>query len=139
MRLVILESPYRGNVLANEQYARRAMKDSIVRGEAPFASHLLYTQKGILDDAQRDDRELGIRLGFAWSHCADMHVFYTDLGWSKGMIDALAFCKRTHMDFEFRAVFGPCRYPSEWDQPISEQNITGYCFSFTTPNPTGRF
>ena len=40
---VIIESPYTGDVERNLEYARRCMRDSIKRGEAPFASHLLYT------------------------------------------------------------------------------------------------
>jgi hypothetical protein len=44
MNLVIIESPYAGNVELNVSYARRAVKDSLGRGESPIASHLLYTQ-----------------------------------------------------------------------------------------------
>ena len=50
MRLVIVESPYAGDIETNVKYARRCVKDSLMRGEAPIASHLLYTQEGILDD-----------------------------------------------------------------------------------------
>ena len=38
--------------------ARRAMLDCLKRGEAPFASHLLYTQA--LDDSDAAHRKLGI-------------------------------------------------------------------------------
>ena len=54
MTLVILESPYKGNdwkdTEENLKYAKRCMKDCFNRGEYPFASHLLYTQEGILND-----------------------------------------------------------------------------------------
>ena len=50
-KLVILESPYAGEVEKNLDYARKCMKDCFLRGEYPFASHLLYTQNSILDDA----------------------------------------------------------------------------------------
>jgi hypothetical protein len=57
MRRVILESPYGStDPTHNEQnvaYARRAVRDSSSRGEAPIASHLLYTQFGILNDGLR--------------------------------------------------------------------------------------
>ena len=39
--LVIIESPYMGNVKSNVAYARKCMSDSLLRGESPFASHLL--------------------------------------------------------------------------------------------------
>jgi hypothetical protein len=48
VRLVIIESPYAGDPDGNLAYARAALADSLARGEAPFASHLLYPQ--VLDD-----------------------------------------------------------------------------------------
>ena len=53
MRLVIFESPYAGDVEANTEYARRCVRDSLMRGEAPIASHLLYTQPGILHEPRK--------------------------------------------------------------------------------------
>lgn len=38
---VILESPYAGDVEKNIEYARLCLKDSLLRGESPIASHLL--------------------------------------------------------------------------------------------------
>lgn len=60
-------------------YAREALRDSLLRGEAPIASHLLYTQKGVLDDRIREERGLGIAAGLAWG-VAEMTVVYADLG-----------------------------------------------------------
>jgi hypothetical protein len=88
MKLVIIESPYAGDVERNTAYARRCVLDSLRRGEAPIASHLLYTQPGILNDLVPEDRELGIAAGLAWRKPADMAAFYIDLGWSNGMISA---------------------------------------------------
>jgi len=85
MRLVYLESPYAGNVEQNLCYARACMADCLKRGEAPFASHLLYTQPGILDDNIPSERMLGIIAGLAWSLKAEKTVVYTDLGITPGM------------------------------------------------------
>ena len=85
MRLVILESPYAGNVERNLDYARAALADCLRRGEAPVASHLLYTQPGVLDDNVPDERSLGIEAGLSWARVADAAAFYVDLGWSAGM------------------------------------------------------
>lgn len=85
MRRVIIESPYAGDVEQNVRYAKAAMRDCLARGEAPLASHLLYTQPGILDDLVPEEREQGIAAGLAWRHVAEVAVFYTDLGWSSGM------------------------------------------------------
>jgi hypothetical protein len=86
-KLVILESPYAGEIEENLTYARRAALDCALRGEATQASHLYYTQ--FLDDTVPGQRELGIRLGLAWTRVADYSVFYTDRGWSTGMLRAL--------------------------------------------------
>lgn len=83
--LVIIESPYAGNVELNIRYARACVADSIRRGERPFASHLFYTQEGILDDSKPEDRQLGISLGYAFWDYAELIVFYMDLGMSPGM------------------------------------------------------
>lgn len=76
MRRVIVESPLSGDFARNQRYARWCMLDCLKRGEAPFASHLLYTQ--CLDDRKPKQRELGIVAGFAWGEDAE-HVFYVDL------------------------------------------------------------
>lgn len=88
MRLVILESPFAGEVERNQLYGRRALRDSLRRGEAPIASHLLYTQPGVLNDLHPADRKLGIAAGLAWGQVADAAVFYIDHGRSAGMIAA---------------------------------------------------
>lgn len=89
MRRVIIESPYAGDTITHVIYARRCIRDSLSRGESPIASHLLYTQAGILNDSIREEREWGIQAGLAWMDVADAVIFYTDYGTSKGMGGAL--------------------------------------------------
>ena len=86
---VVLESPYAGDIDRNVAYARRCMSDCLRRGEAPFASHLLYTQLGILDDTDPEERAQGISAGFAWGQHARKVVLYTDYGVSGGMQSAI--------------------------------------------------
>lgn len=85
MRLVLIESPFAGDVTRNTLYARAAMRDCLKRGEAPFASHALYTLPGVLDDALPAERDLGIEAGLAWGTRAHATVVYQDLGVSPGM------------------------------------------------------
>lgn len=89
MKLVILESPFAaGNgytVEQNIEYARAAVRDSLSRGEAPIASHLLYTQPGILNDDIPEERSWGINAGLAWKEVASGSVVYVDHGISRGM------------------------------------------------------
>jgi hypothetical protein len=56
-----------------------------MRGEAPYASHLLYTQDDVLDDTVPEEREHGIQAGFAFRHVAKATVVYVDLGLSRSM------------------------------------------------------
>lgn len=89
MRLVIMESPYAGatgeDILGNLAFGRACLKDCLVRGEAPLATHLLYTQEGVLDDRDAADRALGIEAGHAWVKQASAMVVYVDHGVSEGM------------------------------------------------------
>jgi hypothetical protein len=85
MRLVIIESPFSGDIKHNVAYARLAIRDSLLRGESPFASHLLYTQPGVLDDSIATEREQGIRAGHAWYAKAELCAIYVDYGVSRGM------------------------------------------------------
>lgn len=85
MRRVVLESPYAGNVERNIQYARMCLRDCLLRGEAPIASHLIYTQPGVLDDNIPEERKLGIEAGLEWGKLAEATVVYEDYGVSRGM------------------------------------------------------
>lgn len=83
--IVIIESPFAGDVERNLRYVRAAMRHSLMLGEAPYASHALYTQEGVLDDTDPDEREQGIKAGFTFRQIADFTAVYTDLGMSSGM------------------------------------------------------
>lgn len=104
MRRVVLESPYAGDVERNLRYARACLLDSLRRGEAPIASHLLLTQ--VLDDAIPAERELGIRAGLAWHRAADLVVFCVDIGMSRGMRDAWQFAMESGIPLEERRIGG---------------------------------
>lgn len=110
MRLVILESPYKAatpeGLELNLRYARLAMRDALLRGEAPYASHLLYTQPGVLDDALDLERRLGIEAGLAWGLKADATVVYTDLGVSEGMLMGIQRAMRVGRPVEDRKLPG---------------------------------
>jgi hypothetical protein len=102
MRLVILESPYAGDVEANEQYARECMRDCLIRGEAPYASHLLYTQPGVLSDDIPEERRYGMEAGWAWMTRASRVVVYTDRGISPGMMRGIERASQLAKQVEFR-------------------------------------
>lgn len=127
MRRVIVESPFAGKptvrgfgtdlareltkraeTTANILYARAAVRDAVLRGEAPIASHLLLTQPGILNDDVPHERELGIEAGLAWRGVADASVVYTDRGVSGGMQYGMDRAAETGLTVERRSL------PGDW-------------------------
>ena len=103
-RLAILESPYAGDVDANVAYARQCVRHCLERGDSPIASHLLFTQPGILDDGVPAERELGIDAGLAWGRAADVTVVYVDRGISRGMKEGIRRACREGRPVEFYLV-----------------------------------
>ena len=102
MRLVIIESPYAGDVEFNLAYARRALLDSLRRGESPIASHLLYTQ--VLDDGVPAERKLGIEAGLAWRRVAEVSAVYADLGISSGMQYGIDLAVEAGLIIDYRTI-----------------------------------
>lgn len=112
--VVIIESPYAcghnpcckpgtcTTLDAHIVYARAAMRDSILRGEVPLASHLLYTQPGVLDDGIPEERQLGIELGLAVRSFATKTVVYNNLGLTRGMQHGIDDAKQHGRPIEWR-------------------------------------
>jgi hypothetical protein len=100
--LVLIESPFAGDVDTNVRYARACMRDSLIRGEYPFVMHLLYTQEGILDDDIPTERTLGIEAGLAWGKQASKTVVYTDLGITPGMEEGIQRAREAGREIEYR-------------------------------------
>lgn len=105
IRRVILESPFAGDVEGNKDYARRCLRDSLFRGEAPMASHLLYTEA--LDDLKPGERARGIDAGHAWLAVVDAVVAYLDKGISSGMDKGLERAMLAGVKIEYRLLAFP--------------------------------
>ncbi len=102
MKLVVMESPYKGDVERNVKYARQCMLDCLGRGESVIAGHLLYTQ--VWDDANPAQRAAGIKAHLAWVRRADMVVVYEDYGISEGMQLAIDLAKASGVPIEYRGI-----------------------------------
>lgn len=105
MKKVLIESPYAGDIEKNIDYAKKCVLDCLKRGEAPYASHLFFTQEGILDDDNPHERKLGIEAGLTWGSKADKTVVYTDLGISKGMKYGIERAKAEGREIEYRSIY----------------------------------
>lgn len=101
---VVIESPYAGSVEQNIDYARKCVRHSLLRGEAPIASHLLYTQPGILDDHDPLERATGMQCGWEWMGAAVIIAFYVDNGISNGMVEGFKKAIQTDADIEVRSI-----------------------------------
>lgn len=106
MRRVVLESPFAGEVERNIAFARACVRDCLQRGEAPIASHLLFTQRDVLDDGNQEERKLGIAAGHAWTAVADAVVVYTNLGISTGMKAGIDVAEKAGVLVEMRSLQG---------------------------------
>lgn len=105
----VIESPFSAptieGLVRNVQYTMLAVRDSLNRGEAPYASHLFYTQ--MLDDNNADERQLGMDAGLAICHHADQTAIYTDLGVSRGMEYGIETAQKAG-----RAIVERCLFPN---------------------------
>lgn len=106
LRIVILETPYKGdnweNTEENLRFARLCMRDCLLRGEAPYASHLLYTQEGVLDDKVAEERRIGMEAGFEFKRLSELSVIYVNRGVSGGMRAGIRKSIETKQGFEYR-------------------------------------
>ena len=62
-------SPFAGDVDGNIQRAREYCRFVLMRGGIPIAPHLLFPQ--FMDDADKGERALGLRMGVALLHKCD--------------------------------------------------------------------
>lgn len=103
-RLVILESPFSGDVARNRAYLKECIRDCIHRGESPYASHQMLTEA--LRDSDAIERAEGIDAGFAWRSAAEVTVVYQDFGVSPGMQAGIADARSIGQQVEFRRLHG---------------------------------
>ncbi len=102
MTRVFVASPYAGDVDANVAYAKRCLRDSLDRGEAPIAPHLMHP--GVLDDSVPLERAAGLNAGKAWLAQAELLAVYTDRGVSSGMAGEIAEAECLEIPIERRSI-----------------------------------
>lgn len=126
MKLVVIESPYAGDVATHIGYAKRCVWDCLRRGEAPYASHLLFTQEGILDDRDPEERLLGLSAGLAWGRNAASVAVYLDHGISGGMRHGMQAYAKAGIPIEPRRLDGEV---TDEDRKAVEEASTDVGFS----------
>jgi len=99
---VNIESPFAGEIERNKEYFKRCIKDCLDRGEAPFASHAIYTQ--VLDDTIPSERRIGMEAGFEVLKRTDYSVVYDDYGVSNGMLEGIKIAKELKHPIIYRKI-----------------------------------
>lgn len=107
--LVVIESPWAG-LGAGERaliYLRQCIRDSLARGEIPWASHAMLANTRALYEEDEEQRAEGLEVNKAMilGH-AQLVVFYTDHGMSQGMQAARRWCSMFGKKVEERKVYG---------------------------------
>jgi len=106
---VIIESPFSGKTFPqrdyNKKYLTACFQHSMLSGEAPFASHALYTQ--FLDDKDSFSRALGIKLGQVIMARASFIAVYCDLGISPGMREGIKCAHKLGLIIQRRKLGAP--------------------------------
>jgi len=100
--LIIIESPFAGDMETHIEYAKRCLKHSLDKGEVPFASHLIYTQ--VLDDTDPPQRKLGMEAGFEILKRSDYSVVYQDYGISGGMKAGIELAESLGHEIIYRTI-----------------------------------
>ena len=77
-----VESPFRDFPLS-VRYLEKCLEKCVERGLSPYASHKMLTS--VLNDNNKEERDLGITMGLEISSQLDIRIFFTDYGWSDGM------------------------------------------------------
>jgi hypothetical protein len=121
-RLTIIESPFAASNWEHEQhlyYLRLCLRDSWERGELPFASHAFFPF--FLKESDPEERKLGIEAGYEfWDftyhennepehyelgvEVYPLIAFYTDLGMSPGMKQALDRATKLGREIDLRTL-----------------------------------
>jgi hypothetical protein len=118
--VVIVESPFSGDMEGNRAYAIRACADCVKRGEVPYASHLFFPQ--FLNELAPEERELGLTAGYAFWKIASKIVFYCDRGISGGMARARERAQTIGIPHEER--FLDCVGVDEYGEPHSVTHLS---------------
>ncbi len=103
--LVFVASPFKGDIEKNKRYLKLALKDSIKRGECPYAPHAYLVD--VLDDSNAHEREIGMKIGHEFLKRCDRIAVYQDLGISSGMNREMDIARLFSVDIELRNIIDP--------------------------------
>lgn len=94
------EDPSRANAMA--RYAKRCVQDSLLKNEAPVASHYFYYE--VLNSNLSIERDIGLQSQLTWVQHAELIAVYIDMGITQAMDLAINVAKLANKKIEFRKI-----------------------------------
>lgn len=85
-----------------KRYGKRATRDSIIKNEAPLASHLFFYS--VLSDKDPIERDIGLQSQLSWLKVADIVAVYVDFGITPAMKVAINNAKLLQKKIEYRTI-----------------------------------
>jgi len=98
MKLIIICSPYSGNILQNTYKAQEYCKYVYRQGHTPFAPHLFFPR--FLNEHNRKEREAGINLGIEILKRADELWIFGDTV-TEGMKQEIEAAKKNNKTIKY--------------------------------------
>ena len=95
---VYIASPYRGDVAANVENAKRYSLFAVLRGKLPMCPHIYFTQ--FLDDNNEYERGRGLTLALQMlKRCTEMWVFGKNI--SSGMKNEIKAAEKWNIPIKY--------------------------------------
>lgn len=94
------EDPSKGAMF--ERFAKRAVRDSMNRNEAPLASHLFYYE--IFNNNIQIERDMGLHSQISWIPNCDLVAVYIDFGVTQAMRVAIDVARLRGKKIEYRNI-----------------------------------
>ena len=110
---VFIESRYSGDVQRHVRYLLLCNMDAVARGEMPVSTHGSMTMHPVALNYFVSDfdpkwdvftRAQAISRGNVLRRLCEKTVFYVDLGMSRGMLEAKAYCEANKLPYEVRTL-----------------------------------
>jgi hypothetical protein len=102
-KLVCIESPWRNFALARP-YLSACIRDAVMRGEVPIASHAMFCVASDFNDEVDADRALGLTAARVMIQNCQLVAVYCDHGISEGMRRAMEFAFSINKPVETRRI-----------------------------------
>lgn len=106
-KLAVIESPWAGLDAGSKakHYLKQCIRDSLARGEIPWASHAMLAWTEALYEGDEEQRAEGLLVNKKMILKADVVAIYVDKGKSGGMKEAETWARMHGITVEIRNIY----------------------------------